>query len=296
MALTFSQLALFCAVVEEGTIYAAAEKMHCVPSNITARIHDLEYILKVMLFNRKQRKLSITPEGRAFYIQAKALVEQTKLCQDLFNQPQLLGDLNIGTINIVLEKYIHRQTLQFLKDHPTVQVNIYCGSSRLLLEKLLSAEFDLIFIEGIVQHPQLCTRVILHESLYLVFSDHSWLAFKQHATEQILFRYAAPNPHDQRLKYWLAQHRIAIHRQCTIESYRFALDAVQQQLGFTVVPSPFLAEAQQRQLHCIELSDIERGDISIAWKKSSDSKLIQRFTALFTTATENTLHPVKQDQ
>ena len=281
MAIKFSQLALFCALVEEGTIYAAAEKMHCVPSNITARIHDLEDILKVTLFNRKQRKLSITPEGRAFYIEAKALVKQSKKCQDLFNQHQLVGDLNIGTLNIVLEKYIQQQTIQFLKMHAAVQVNISCCSSLLLLEKLLAAEFDLIFIDANVQHPQLHSRVIIQETLYLVFNAASWQDFKLHAAEQILFRYGGPSMHELLLKNWLAQQQICVHRQCAIGSYSLALDAIQQHLGFSVIPSLFLAEAQQRQRQCLALTNIESCDISIAWQKNSDSKLIQHFSALF---------------
>lgn len=288
MAIKFSQLALFCALVEEGTIYAAAEKMHCVPSNISARIHDLEQILRVNLFDRKQRKLCITPEGRTFYTEAKALVEQSKKCQDLFRQAQLMGDLNIGTLNMVLEQYIQQPIIQFLKTHPQVQINIHCGSSLLLLERLLAAEFDLIFVDAAIQHPQLNSRVIIHESLYLIYSEESWHAFKQHTADPILFHYGDPNLHKQALNHWLAQQQIVLQRQCRVESYRLALDAVQQQLGFTVVPSPFLAEAQRRQLQYLKLPHTKPFEISILWQKNSDSKLIQQFTALFTESSSST--------
>ncbi|TCM69143.1 DNA-binding transcriptional LysR family regulator [Acinetobacter calcoaceticus] len=281
MPIKLSQLAIFCALVEEGTIYAAAEKMHCVPSNITSRIKDLEYAMRVTLFNREQRKLAITPEGRAFYIKAKQLIEMTKQCQDLFTQPQSVGDLNIGALNIVLEKYIHHQTIQFLKDHPEVQINIHCCSSVPLFEKLLSCEFDLIFVDGIVHHPSLSSRVIIPETLYLVSNYNTLAAFKQNAAQQILFSYGNPSVHHILLKSWLELHKIDFQRQCEIESYSLALDAVQQHIGFTVVPSPFLTEAINRHLHCIELHDIASCDISIAWKRSNASRLVQLFREIF---------------
>ena len=37
-----SQLRFFCAVVEYKTIAAAARELHCVPSNVTLRIKELE--------------------------------------------------------------------------------------------------------------------------------------------------------------------------------------------------------------------------------------------------------------
>ncbi|MCR3845056.1 LysR family transcriptional regulator, partial [Pseudomonas aeruginosa] len=58
-----SQLGFFCAVVERGTIAAAAEQLHCVPSNITTRLRELEGQLGVALFNRERNRLLVTPEG-----------------------------------------------------------------------------------------------------------------------------------------------------------------------------------------------------------------------------------------
>lgn len=283
MSIKFSQLAMFCALVEEGTIYAAAEKMYCVPSNITSRIKDLERNLNVALFHREQRKLNITPEGRAFYLKAKSIIEQTQQCQNLFRQTQPIGHLNIGTLNTVLEKHIQQQTLLFLKQQPEVELNIHCGSSVQLFERLMSAELDLIFVDSNIQHPSLVSQVILAESLYLVSHYPSLSALQQQASTQIFFSYAQPHTQHLQLKNWLDQHNIDYQRQCHIESYSLALDAVQQRLGFSIVPKPYLTEAETRQLHCIELSEFSCCDICMLYKASNQSPLLQLFTALFST-------------
>ncbi|MBF3041625.1 LysR family transcriptional regulator, partial [Pseudomonas aeruginosa] len=69
-----SQLGFFCAVVERGTIAAAAEQLHCVPSNITTRLRELEGQLGVALFNRERNRLLVTPEGRLLYRHATRLL------------------------------------------------------------------------------------------------------------------------------------------------------------------------------------------------------------------------------
>lgn len=281
MSIKFSQLAMFCALVEEGTIYAAAEKMYCVPSNITSRIKDLERNLNVALFHREQRKLNITPEGRAFYLKAKAIIEQTQQCQNLFQQAQSIGHLNIGTLNTVLEKYIQPQTLQFLKDQPEIELNIQCGSSVQLFEKLMSAELDLIFVDSHIQHPSLISQIILAETLYLVSNCPQLSELQDQASSQIFFSYAQPNTQLLQLQDWLDQQHIHYQRQCYIESYPLALDAVQQQLGFSIIPSPYLIEAQRRQLHCIPLDDISGGDICMLYKAGNQSPLVQLFKTLF---------------
>ncbi|PPA01372.1 LysR family transcriptional regulator, partial [Pseudomonas sp. MWU12-2312b] len=59
-----SQIRMFKTVAELGSIARAAEMLHCVPSNITARIKALEAELGVALFLREGRGLRISPSGQ----------------------------------------------------------------------------------------------------------------------------------------------------------------------------------------------------------------------------------------
>lgn len=62
-----TQLEMFNAVAEAGSITQAAAKVHRVPSNLTTRLRQLETELGVDLFIREnQRFLSLLP-GITFY-------------------------------------------------------------------------------------------------------------------------------------------------------------------------------------------------------------------------------------
>ena len=57
-------LRIFRAVVDEGLVTRAAERLNTVQSNVTTRIRQLEEELETPLFDRINRRLVITPAGQ----------------------------------------------------------------------------------------------------------------------------------------------------------------------------------------------------------------------------------------
>ena len=60
----FSQLRIFQAVAEEGSITRAAERLHRVPSNLSTRLKQLEKQMGVELFMRERQRLQLSPAGQ----------------------------------------------------------------------------------------------------------------------------------------------------------------------------------------------------------------------------------------
>ena len=70
------QLRGFCAVIEEGTVQKASEKMNTAQSNVSIQISSLEQDLKVNLFLREKQRLLPTPEAFRLYKIAKKSIEE----------------------------------------------------------------------------------------------------------------------------------------------------------------------------------------------------------------------------
>lgn len=70
------QLKLFCAVIEEGTILKAANKMGTAQPNVSLQIASLERSLKVCLFKREKQRLTPTKEALRFYKMCKKSIEE----------------------------------------------------------------------------------------------------------------------------------------------------------------------------------------------------------------------------
>lgn len=73
-ALTLDQLRTFVAVVESGSFRAAAQRVSRVQSAVSHAVANLEATLGVTLFDRSQRRPSLTAEGQALLADARAIL------------------------------------------------------------------------------------------------------------------------------------------------------------------------------------------------------------------------------
>lgn len=86
------QLKLFCAVIEEGNLLKAANKMNTAQPNVSLQIKSLEKSLNVELFKREKQRLIPTPEALRYYKMCKKSIEEIDF---------LLGD----AMNVIKEDY-----------------------------------------------------------------------------------------------------------------------------------------------------------------------------------------------
>src|SRR5438046_10452760 len=69
-----SDLRIFSAVVREGGVTRAAERLHRVQSNVTTRIRQLEEDLGAALFIREGKRLHLAPAGQVLIDYADRLL------------------------------------------------------------------------------------------------------------------------------------------------------------------------------------------------------------------------------
>lgn len=80
--MNFRRLQYFLAVVDAGTLTAAAEKIHIAQPALSRQIKTLEGELKLALFEPQGNKLALTPAGRAFVPAARRLMLETQSLED----------------------------------------------------------------------------------------------------------------------------------------------------------------------------------------------------------------------
>ena len=76
--MTLEQLRLFVAVAEREHMTRAAAALHRTQSAVSAAIAGLEAQSGVTLFHRVGRRIVLTEEGRAFLVEARAVVAQER--------------------------------------------------------------------------------------------------------------------------------------------------------------------------------------------------------------------------
>ncbi len=276
--LKLPQVRSFCALAEEGSLVLAAEKMHCVPSNISTRIRELEQALGVELVHREKQRLNLTPEGRAFYPEAKSLLARSEECLDFFRPAVLRGELRVGSLDVGLGEYLQQAVVRFMQTQPDVSLSLVCNSSQPLIEGLLAGELDIILSDGPVEHPLLASDYFAPESLALVTHLPAISALREQSENLALYTFGENCFYHVLTQAWLSQQKLQVRQQCKIESYPIILAAVRQHLGFTVMPQTFINDNPlMAGLNYFPLTDIPPCDIYAIRRQFSQSKVSQSF-------------------
>jgi LysR family transcriptional regulator, cell division regulator len=163
-------LLVFLEVVRSGSLTRAAERLHTVQPNVTARIKSLERAVGAALLVRHARGVRPTPAGEV----ALALAQRTSTVLDdlrfSFGQGarKTVVKLRLGAIETVAASHLPRLVSAFARRHPQVDVSVQAGSSAALLQQLGRAELDVVFVSRRSKLAGFRQRVVFRDELVVV--------------------------------------------------------------------------------------------------------------------------------
>jgi len=143
----FLQYQVFIAVVEEGSLSAAARSLNVTPSAISKQLTALETSLGSQLIERTNKSTQPTKAGKTFYEQCKKILISIT---DAENTITAKDQAPTGTINVTLSKSLIRSDIfeglsDFQKLYPQVKYNLVFSDQVL---DLYEDEFDFAFRLG----------------------------------------------------------------------------------------------------------------------------------------------------
>jgi LysR family transcriptional regulator, cell division regulator len=161
---------IFLNVVRSGSITKAANHLHMVQSNVTARIKKLEEALGVSLFSRHARGVRLTSGGEAVLPMALRL---DALLNDLgytFGRriPMQEAKLRLGAIETVAAVHLPRLVSKFLRDSPHVDISVQAGSSSRLIKQVKDGELDAAFVSRTFGLPGFHEELIFQDKLVVL--------------------------------------------------------------------------------------------------------------------------------
>lgn len=144
MRATLRQIEAFFWTARLGTIHAAAEHLHFSQPAISARIKELEGVLQMELFARRQQRVELTPMGRNALSYAEKVLSASQDFERLAGgAPALEGVLRLGSDESAAMVGL-TETLTRLKAlHPKLTVELSIEVGTVLTEKLRRRELDI---------------------------------------------------------------------------------------------------------------------------------------------------------
>lgn len=130
------QLAYFVAIVEEGTLSAAAKRLHVAQPPVSYQLKLLEEEFGVQLVVRGPRRISLTDAGKVLYMRARSILNMTDTTQTVMADlcAGHTGTLSIGTKFSSAAVLLSPPMVAFYKSHPDVRIELYSGQSFELID------------------------------------------------------------------------------------------------------------------------------------------------------------------
>ncbi|RLB71665.1 MAG: LysR family transcriptional regulator [Deltaproteobacteria bacterium] len=164
-----SELKIFLAVAKKGSISRAAEEIHCVQSNVTARVKQLEERLGVILFHRKSRGVTLTTSGHQLLDYAERIIRLVNEAEAaVSNQNEPNGRLLIGTMETTAAVRLPPLLADYHHSYPQVELHLLTGTSEESLKRLIDYQVDGALVSGRVTHAALVAEKAYEEELILV--------------------------------------------------------------------------------------------------------------------------------
>lgn len=238
-----ADLQVFKTVVEAGGVSRAAERLHRVPSNVTARIQKLEDQLGLALFNRERNRLRITPAGTRLLAYADQLLQLHQQAIDDLTSAEPAGPLRLGSMESTAAARLPSVLMHFHERYEKVDLELATGASGPLVDRVLKGELDVALVADPIDDQRLDTKPCFDEQLVVVkpASLSETRGPEQLPDPLTVVGFTQGCSYRNRIEHWLADGHRHCDRMIEIPSHHTMLACVMAGMGIAMVPESVLA-------------------------------------------------------
>jgi DNA-binding transcriptional LysR family regulator len=242
-----ASLHVFEAVARTGGMNRAADELHTVQSNVTARIRALEAELGCPLFERHSRGVSLTAAGQRLLPYARRvawlLADAARAARD-DGQPR--GPLTIGSLETTAALHLAPLFASYAASCPEVDIALRPGTTAELIDAVLERRLEGAFVCGPVAHQSLIEQVMFEEELCILAAPG--IVSLDQAIQGGIARIVvlrAGCSYRQRLEMLLARRGIAVPRLMEFGTLEAIFGCVSAGLGITLLPRALIGPVWQ---------------------------------------------------
>lgn len=228
-----TDLQTFRAVVEHGGVSAAARQLHRVQSSVSARLAGLERGLGCALFERRGKRLALTPEGRHLYERSASIVAALQQLRRELALKAPGAMLRIGSMESTAAVRLAPVLAALRREQPRMQLSLRTGTTGALLDALRHCDIDAAFVAGPREGQGLQWRAAFQEELVLIEP-------RQGGAGDTLITFSAGCAYREVARGWAAATAYPLERAVEIGSYHAMVAAVSAGMGVGLVPRSVL--------------------------------------------------------
>ena len=196
--MNLQQLATFCTVLAEGSMTAAAEKLHLTQPAVSQQIRNLEEEMGVELLVRGVRQVRATLQGQILFDYAKKILHLTQQAQVAIQtmSQEVSGHLRVGTLNSLGLYLVSPIIGMFLKHNSRLRIKLSYGSGEKVISEMRSSAIDVAILPEMkseygVEFADFEKRLLFKEEMWLAGSGRdttlpATVEFKQFTSRPVI--------------------------------------------------------------------------------------------------------------
>jgi DNA-binding transcriptional LysR family regulator len=284
-------LRYFCAVAEHGSFTTAARLLNVSQSGVSGQVRDLEKDIGVNLFRRKQREVTLTPEGSVFFHEAREILIRADRAVELAVRASsgVSGTLTVGLCGPATAVFLPKLIRKFRKQFPGVTVALRELNTSEQIAALLNGDIDIAFTRGISAESKalLSHELFVREPLVVALPEghplasEQTVALNQLAKERLIlyFREGSPELFDS-IVAMCKKAKFSPRIGDTPRSWQSILTMVEAEEGLAIVPSS-VQYLRSDDVIFRPLRDKRcKVDAILAWRRNESSTIKDSFLAL----------------
>jgi len=179
----FHQLRYFVAIVRHGSFTRAAEHEHVAQPSVSEQIRKLEEELGAPLFDRRGRRVRLTPPGERFLVHAQRILADLDGARQEVEEAlgSERGRVALGAIPTVAPYLLPRLLAACAQAHPGITVTVKEELTSSLVRQLSGGEIDLALMSFPVTQAELTAEPLFEDRMLLAVSRHHRLARRARA-------------------------------------------------------------------------------------------------------------------
>ena len=234
----------FCLAARLGSITRAADKLSATQPLVSAHVRVLEESFGEQLFDRRRRRIALTPAGEALFRLANPLVASMDRLRDTFRDGHLnaaRGVLTIGSVRGAAAHLLPRYLKRFHAHHPGVRVQVRTGTSQQILGWLRGYEMDLVVCAMDAPPSDLAFHPILDSAIVLVTPESHPLAGRKsvaiaEAASYPFIAHTSEHYIAQAAEAFLRRHRVLLNVVLEVDGWDAITSHVAAGVGVAFVP------------------------------------------------------------
>jgi len=265
-----AELRIFRAVVQEGGVTRAAERLHRVQSNVTTRIRQLEEKLGTELFIREGKRLRLTSSGQVLLGFADRLLALADEAGAAVLDPRPRGTLRLGAMESTAAVRLPEPLSRFHRLYPDVALELRVNNPEVLTRAMLAGELDAALVAEPVAETQFDHMTAFTEELVIVSAADRGMV-EPSPSSVLVFEHGCP--YRKRLEHWCTRRGFTPGRVIELGSYHAMLGCVVAGMGIALLPEcvlPTVPETRRLKIHRLPRGEKSSATLLI-WRKGTAS-------------------------